>query len=878
LFRKVLIANRGEIAIRVARTCRRLGIPTVAVYATNDTNSSHVRECEEAYCLGSGAAAAYLDTDRILRAIRDTGADAVHPGYGFLSENAGFAQAVIDGIDGTNDNDNDNNTNTSVAWLGPPPRAITDMGCKLRSKVIAKEAGVAIIPGGDDRGALESLEDALEVMQHDNNNNNNNIDDDNRLHYPVLLKAAAGGGGKGMRICYDDRELREAYPMAKSEGLKFFADDRLLLEQYLENPHHIEFQVVCSKSSSTDSGSSSDNTSNDNDSDNDNDNDNDSDNGNDQRVDVAIFAERECSIQRRNQKVVEESPSCLLTEETRRKMMEQTTLLCQSVGYEGAGTVEWLVVNDSNQNDDNNNKQQFYFLEMNTRLQVEHPITEAVSGNVDLVEAMLRVGAGKGLPQEWYETAEVVDMAVAATATTGDSNDDSTDTTSNNNKGGNMLVMPWKGHAIEGRIYAENPLRGYLPSTGPLVPYKEPSYAIRVSDGSNDNTSDSDHETKATSTSATADSYLRLDSGVVEGHVVTPFYDPMLSKIISYAPTRQEAVEVLSKGLDSYVIEGINHNARLIQAVLRHPSFQSGDTPTSFLEAEIPDFGNYSIRKQGGQSGSLSSSLLTTREEEELAVAVAVIWRAREERLGRPPTGRAKETSGGASAGRREFVVRLDGLFGDDDCVGEGKDKHKSTGAISVTLDEGPFEEGPAEVRRLAADTNGNTNGNDNGSEGGTNTRLVAGSDFSLDFENYLAHLTLDGTARTIQVLAEKPSGELTVQMCGAQYAKCLVQSPREYELSKHVLPPVKEDTSNKVMSPMPGTLIAFSDGVRADAYVDEGQELCIVEAMKMQNVIRAPREGTIAALRVEQGAALVTDQIILEYRDDEAEDESLVA
>ena len=356
----------------------------------------------------------------------------------------------------------------------------------------------------------------------------------------------------------------------------------------------------------------------------------------------------------------------------------------------------------------------------------------------------------------------------------------------------------------------------------------------------------------------------------------------MLSKIISYAPTRQEAIEILSKGLDSYVIEGINHNARLVQAVLRHPSFQRGDTPTSFLEAEIPDFGTYSIRnKQGGgdsgSSSSASSSLLTTREEEELAVAVAVIWRAREQRLGRPPTGRAKESSGGTGAniGRRrssrEFVVRLDGLFVEYDCSGE--DKHKSAGAISVTLDEGPFEEGPAEVRRLTADKDD--------SAGGTNTRLVAidtGSDFSLDFENYLAHLTLDGTPRTIQVLAEKPSGELKVQMCGAQYAKCLVQSPREYELSKHVLPPVKEDTSNKVMSPMPGTLIAFSDGVRAGGYVNEGQELCIVEAMKMQNVIRAPREGTIAALRVEQGAALVTDQIILEYRDDGAEDESLVA
>lgn len=421
-FQKVLIANRGEIAIRIARTCRRLGIPTVAVYASNDATSRHINECDEAYCLGSGSVGAYLDEDRILEAIRTTGADAVHPGYGFLSENASFAQAVF---------------SQNVAWLGPPSQAIVDMGCKLRSKEIAKKAGVAIIPGGYDQ--LESLEEALQVMQHTS------------LRYPVLLKAAAGGGGKGMRICYNDQELIEAYPRAKNEGLKFFADDRLLLEQYLVNPHHIEFQVLCSKTK-------------------------------DNRVDVAIFVERECSIQRRNQKVVEESPSCLLTQDTRSKMMLQTALLCQSVGYEGAGTVEWLV-------HEIDGEQYFYFLEMNTRLQVEHPITEAVSSNVDLVEAMLKVGAKRGLPTEWYEASEIVEL-------------DSSETTG----GGKMLVMPWKGHAIEGRIYAEDPLRGYLPSTGPLVPYKEPTRAVRVDDGSTGPM----EETK---------SFLRLDSGVVEGHV-----------------------------------------------------------------------------------------------------------------------------------------------------------------------------------------------------------------------------------------------------------------------------------------------------------------------------------------------------------------------
>lgn len=755
----------------MARTCRRLGIPTVAVYATNDAHSLHVTECDEAYCLGPS----YLDPPAILRALETTGADALHPGYGFLSENAEFAKAVV-GAD--------------VVWLGPPPMAIVDMGCKLRSKEIAKEAGVAIIPGGDNDGALNSLEDTLELMRTAAGRSDG-------LRYPVLLKAAAGGGGKGMRICYNEEELTEGYPLAKSEGLKFFADDRLLLEQYLEDPHHIEFQVVCDKRP-------------------------------DGKVDVAIFAERECSVQRRNQKVVEESPSCLLREETRRRMMEQTTLLCQSVGYEGAGTVEWLVTDSDYSN--NSERQHFYFLEMNTRLQVEHPITEAVAGDhVDLVAAMLRVGAGEGLPTDWYETAEVVEMP-------GSGND-----SSDSDSGGKMLVMPWNGHAIEGRIYAEDPLRGYLPSTGPLVPYREPSEASTVSD------------VKGPSSERGA-SYLRLDSGVTEGHVVTPFYDPMLSKIISYAPTREEAIEVLSMGLDSYVIEGVNHNARLVQAVLRHPAFRAGNTPTSFLESHIPDFATYSVRSSSSSNNSeeedTNPSLLTVAEEEELAVAVALVAKAREEHLGRPPAG-----------GSGAVVVRLDGMFGTSD-------------AISVTLHDG---EKKATIRRLAAD-----GGSDDG-DANNNTRHVAlGSDdndsvVSLDFAHHLARVTLDGTERTLQVLAETPSGSLRVQMCGALYHSCLVQSPREYELSRHMLPPVIEDTSDKVLSPMPGTLINFADRVFPGAVVEEGQELCVVEAMKMQNVLRATRGGTIASLKVETGAALATDQVILEF-EQTGDDESLPA
>lgn len=789
-FEKVLIANRGEISVRIARTCKRLGIPTVAVYSSNDASSPHVAASQEAVCLGES----YMDLPALLEAVRATKADAVHPGYGFLSENADFASAVEEAVAESN-NDNDNNDNKPVTWLGPPPGAIVDMGCKLRSKDIAREAGVAIIPGCDD-GALESVGQALEVIR----------DPSNGLEYPVLLKAAAGGGGKGMRICRSDRELTEGYPLAESEGLKFFADGRLLLEQYLEDPHHIEFQVVCSKRRPASSNSNEPVV-----------------------VDVAIFVERECSVQRRNQKVVEESPSCLLTEETRRQMMEQTALLCQTVGYEGAGTVEWLVVDKKDASATSTTTkttttQPFYFLEMNTRLQVEHPVTEAVSHNVDLVEAMLSVGSGNGLPGEWYDKAELVEIGSGGGAA-----------------GGTMLVMPWEGHSIEGRIYAEDPIKGYLPSTGPLVPYKEPLGAIAVDDGSG-------------TTNTTGNSYVRLDSGVVEGHVVTPFYDPMLSKIISYAPTREEAIEVLSDGLDSYVIEGVKHNAKLVQAVLRHPSFREGETPTSFLDEHMPDFSEYVYDD--------NSSLLSSSEEEELAVAIALVAKSREELLGRPPLLGAGGWEG------RTVVVRPNGMFGSGSGGSEEtENKNNPNDAFSVTLHRSGDNKNNNNETTISYEAHVSKLGDETTTITEPQRVIAVRDDPILDLERYLAGVTLDGSHRTLQVLGEDAaSGSFRVQMHGAEYPACLVQSQREYELSRHMLPPVLEDTSDFVMSPMPGTLIGYSAGLAAGDSVETGQELCVVEAMKMQNIIRAPREGVIAKLCVGEGSALVTDQVILEF------------
>ncbi|CAJ1930805.1 unnamed protein product [Cylindrotheca closterium] len=688
-FSKVLVSNRGEICQRVFRTCKELGVKTVAIYSTADSKAPFVKAADEAVCVGPAAAGkSYLNVERVLQVIRDTGADAVHPGYGFLSENANFCQSI---------------ESEGVAWLGPPVSAIQDMGDKIRSKEIAEAAGVSIIPGYD--GTIDSIDQCVEVS--------------NQIGYPVLVKAAAGGGGKGMRTCYNDQEVREAYPMAKSEAKQFFSDDRLLVEKFIENPHHIEFQVLCSPPAGGKLEKPED-------------------------LQVVVFPERECSIQRRNQKVVEESPSCLLTDETRQKMAEQVKMLCQKVGYVSAGTVEWLV--DEEQN--------FYFLEMNTRLQVEHPISEAVTG-VDLVKGMLWVAAGRGLPPEFQIDG---------------------------------LIMPSKGHAIECRIYAEDPLRGYLPSTGPLLPYIEP------------------HAT------GEGESYLRLDSGVIQGHAVTPFYDPMLSKIISYAPTRREAIDIMTKGLDEYVIEGVQHNARLCNAVLRHPAFVKGETPTSFLPRHLPDWAGVQ---------------LTLAQEEELAVAVALIGMTRDSFLQRPTVVPSFEP----------MVVRLGGFFGD---------------AFRVTMGD----EKSAIVQKLGDD--------------GAEARTILVNSIKYDPTRFTASVSMDREMRSIQVMNEDSEGEMKVQMYGADMP-CLIQSEREYQLSQYMHVPKMVDTSDMVMSPMPGTLISFS--VSEGDHVEIGQELCIVEAMKMQNIVRSPRTGTIGKLSVPEGASLVTDQIIIEFGVEETEE-----
>ncbi|MDJ0929919.1 acetyl/propionyl/methylcrotonyl-CoA carboxylase subunit alpha [Breoghania sp.] len=452
MFDKILIANRGEIACRVIKTARRMGIATVAVYSDADADALHVEMADEAVHIGPAVAAeSYLVIDKIIAACKQAGAQAVHPGYGFLSERAEFAEALA--ANGT-------------VFIGPNKRAIKAMGDKIESKKFANEAKVSTVPGY--LGVIESLEEAVQVASE--------------IGYPVMIKASAGGGGKGMRVAWSEKETHEGFERARSEAASFFDDNRVFIEKFIENPRHIEIQVIGDK------------------------------HGN-----VIYLGERECSIQRRNQKVIEEAPSPLLDEETRRKMGEQAVALAKAVDYDSAGTVEFVAGQDKS----------FYFLEMNTRLQVEHPVTELITG-IDLVEQMIRVAAGEKL-------------SIAQ--------DDVT----------------LSGWAVESRIYAEDPFRNFLPSIGRLVHYRPPAEKSHVG------------------------MTVRNDTGVVEGSEISMFYDPMVAKLITHASTRADAIKAMGLALDQFVIDGIGHNIPFLAALMKHPRWRSGELATSFIADEYPE-------------------------------------------------------------------------------------------------------------------------------------------------------------------------------------------------------------------------------------------------------------------------------------------------
>lgn len=665
MFNKILIANRGEIACRVIKTARKMGIQTVAIYSDADRQALHVQMADEAVHIGpSPANQSYIVIDRVMQAVRDSGAQAVHPGYGFLSENAKFAAAL--GAEG-------------VAFVGPPVGAIEKMGDKITSKKIAQEAGVSTVPGH-----MELIADADEAVKISN-----------EIGYPVMLKASAGGGGKGMRIAWNDQEAREGFQSSKNEAANAFGDDRIFIEKFITQPRHIEIQVLC-----------------------------------DSHGNGIYLGERECSIQRRQQKVVEEAPSPFLDEATRKAMGEQAVMLAQAVDYASAGTVEFIVDSDKN----------FYFLEMNTRLQVEHPVTELITG-VDLVEQMIRVANG--------ETLSIAQ--------------------------GDVKLNGW---SIENRLYAEDPYRGFLPSIGRLTRYRPP--AELVEEGH----------------------VVRNDTGVYEGGEISMYYDPMIAKLCTWAPTRAEAIEHMRNALDGFEVEGIGHNLPFLSAVMDHPIFIAGEMTTAFIEEQYPD---------GFQGVELPADALRR-----IAAACAAMHRVAEIRRTRV-------------SGRMDNHERRVGV----DWV--------------VTL------QGESYAVKIAADRDGST------IEFSDGTHKRVSSDWTPG--DHLAELEVDGEKLVLKV--GKISGGFRIRSRGADL-KVHVRTPRQAELALLMPEKVAPDTSKLLLCPMPGLIVNVA--VQVGDEVQDGQALCTVEAMKMENILRAEKKGTVSKVNAAAGDSLAVDDVIMEF------------
>jgi propionyl-CoA carboxylase alpha chain len=680
MFKKLLIANRGEIACRVIKTARKMGIATVAVYSDADKSALHVRMADEAVHIGAAPASeSYIVIDKIMDAIRQTGAEAVHPGYGFLSENMKFAQAL---------------EAEGIAFVGPPANAIEAMGDKITSKKLAAEAGVSTVPGH--MGLIEDAEEAIVIS--------------GQIGYPVMLKASAGGGGKGMRIAWNEGEVREGFQASKNEAASSFGDDRMFIEKFVTQPRHIEIQVLADK------------------------------HGN-----CIYLGERECSIQRRNQKVIEEAPSPFLDGETRKAMGEQAVALAQAVGYSSAGTVEFIVDGDRN----------FYFLEMNTRLQVEHPVTELITG-VDLVEQMIRVAAGEKLP-----------MAQEDVTLTG-----------------------W---AMESRLYAEDPYRNFLPSIGRLTRYRPPQ---EVQAGPLQATGKWQGEAPAGETA------VRNDTGVFEGGEISMYYDPMIAKLCTWAPDRAGAIEAMRTALDSFEVEGIGHNLPFLSAVMDHDRFASGNITTAFIAEEYPE---------GFEGVTLGAEALRR-----VAAAAAAMHRVAEIRRTRV-SGRMDNHERRVGS---DWVVRLQGA------------------EYPVTI---------------AADPGGSTVT----FEDGTAMRIT--SDWTPG--DSLARLNVDDRPLVLKV--GKIPGGFRLRTRGADL-KVHVRSPRQAELARLMPEKLPPDTSKMLLCPMPGLIVKIDVAVGDE--VQDGQALCTVEAMKMENILRAERQGVVTKITCAPGDSLAVDEIIMEF------------
>jgi propionyl-CoA carboxylase alpha chain len=691
VFKKILIANRGEIACRVIRTARRMGIKTVAVYSDADARAPHVRMADESVRLGPAPASeSYLKAELIIDACKATGAEAVHPGYGFLSERESFAKAL---------------KKAGIVFIGPPPKAIAAMGDKIESKKLAQAAGVNVVPGF--LGDIATTDEAVKIA--------------GEIGYPVMMKASAGGGGKGMRLAFGEKDVREGFESVKREGLNSFGDDRVFIEKFIEDPRHIEIQVL-----------------------------------GDQHGNILYLGERECSIQRRHQKVVEEAPSPFVTPEMRKAMGEQAVALARAVGYYSAGTVE-LIVNGKDASG-----KSFYFLEMNTRLQVEHPVTEEVTG-IDLVEQMIRVAAGEKL-------------AFAQ--------DD----------------IRLDGWAVETRLYAEDPYRGFLPSTGRLIRYQPPK---RV--GMQPPFVSSEVETREArgpSTSLGANGVrVRVDDGVAEGGEVSMFYDPMIAKLVTWAPSRERAIDAQVAALDAFVVDGISDNVDFLSALMQHPRFRSGDITTDFIAEEYPD----------GFTGAPADSELLG----DLALVAAKVQAITDERA-----TEVSDQLGGPIKLPSHRVVRI---AGEDHKV---RIRPYKGGTVAV-MDGG-------HIVYLEGDWRPGQN---------------------------LLRVTVDGRARIVQVRRVGRDWEL--QTRGARH-RVKVMSPHVAELARHMIDKPPPDLSRLLIAPMPGLLTRLD--VAVGDTVEPGQPVAVMEAMKMENILRAPKAATVKATPAKAGDSLSVDQVIVEF------------
>ena len=670
MFKKILIANRGEIACRVIKTARKMGIKTVAVFSDADREALHVEMADEAVHIGPAPAAqSYLIIEKIIEACKQTGAEAVHPGYGFLSERQAFPVALA---------------KAGIVFIGPNPHAIAAMGDKIESKKAAAAAKVSTVPGY--MGEISDAKHAVEIS--------------NSIGYPVMIKASAGGGGKGMRVAYNAPEAAEGFELARSEAKSSFGDDRCFVEKFIENPRHIEIQVLGDK------------------------------HGN-----VVYLGERECSIQRRNQKVLEEAPSPLLDEKTRKAMGEQAVALAKAVGYDSAGTVEFVAGQDRS----------FFFLEMNTRLQVEHPVTEMITG-IDLVEQMIRVAAGEKLP---FKQSDI----------------------------------KLNGWAVESRVYAEDPFRNFLPSIGRLVKYRPPVEGVREG------------------------ATVRNDTGVFEGGEISMYYDPMIAKLVTHASTREKAIAAQADALDAFYIDGIQHNIPFLQAVMQHPRWISGNISTGFIKEEYPD--GFKPRSAEG-------------DERRVLASVAAVIDHQQNIRRRKIT---HQMSGTAVSFAKTRVVKI----GDDklkmEVAGEGH-------SFVVTMI------GPDDVR-------GETISIVSGWAPGEPIwhGKVNNHDVSIMVRSRLNGLTLSYRGITVPVH---------------------VFTMREAVLAALMPVKVAADMSKFLLCPMPGLVKAIN--VDEGAEVKAGDPLAVVEAMKMENILKAEIDGTVKKVNAKAGDSLAVDAVIIEF------------